>query len=172
MSVYSITADNKVVLAASEQEAGDCFPSREELVKLTKPWPAARLVEVWNLLPGVKPVRRFTDRVTAVRRLWETVQVLAAAGERGPTTGTKRPSSRMKASKTQRRATERKGTKTEKILAMLRRPSGATLAALMRVTHWQAHSVRGFLSGQLGKKMGIQVKSTRQDGERVYAIQS
>jgi hypothetical protein len=53
-----------------------------------------------------------------------------------------------------------------------RRPSGATLAALMRATQWQAHSVRGFLSGQLGKKMGIQVKSTRQEGERVYAIQS
>jgi hypothetical protein len=78
----------------------------------------------------------------------------------------------MKANKTQRRATARKGTKTEKILAMLRRPSGATLAALMRATQWQAHSVRGFLSGQLGKKMGIQVKSSRQDGERVYAIQS
>jgi hypothetical protein len=172
MRVFSITADNKVVLAASEQAVGDCFRSREELGTLTEPWPAARLVEVWNLLPGVKPVRRFTDRATAVRRIWEAVEVLAAAGERGSARGTQRPSSRMKANKTQRRATARKGTKTEKILAMLRRPSGATLAALMRATQWQAHSVRGFLSGQLGKKMGIQVKSSRQDGERVYAIQS
>jgi len=55
---------------------------------------------------------------------------------------------------------------------LLRQPSGATLAALMRATRWQAHSVRGFLSGQVGKKMACKVKSFRRDGQRVYAIQN
>jgi hypothetical protein len=40
----------------------------------------------------------------------------------------------------------------------------------MVATGWQAHSVRGFVSGQLVKKMGLRVKSYRRDGERVYAI--
>jgi len=40
----------------------------------------------------------------------------------------------------------------------------------MAATQWQAHSVRGFISGQLAKKMGLRVKSFQRDGERVYAI--
>jgi hypothetical protein len=52
----------------------------------------------------------------------------------------------------------------------LKQPSGATLKALMAATGWQSHSVRGFLSGHLGKKMGLKVKSFERDGERVYAL--
>ena len=48
---------------------------------------------------------------------------------------------------------------------------GATLAQIMKATDWQAHSVRGFISGALGKKMGLTVDSIRrEDGERVYSI--
>jgi hypothetical protein len=61
-------------------------------------------------------------------------------------------------------------TKTEQIIALLKQPSGATLKALMAATGWQSHSVRGFLSGHLGKKMGLKVKSFERDGERVYAL--
>lgn len=65
----------------------------------------------------------------------------------------------------------REGSKTETILALLQRPKGATLAELMEATSWQAHSVRGFISGTLGKKMGLIVKSEkRDDGTRVYQI--
>jgi hypothetical protein len=53
---------------------------------------------------------------------------------------------------------------------MLQRPNGATLKELIRITGWQAHSVRGFLSGQLGKKKGLRVESFERDGERVYAL--
>jgi Protein of unknown function (DUF3489) len=53
-------------------------------------------------------------------------------------------------------------------------PHRATQAHLlvetMKATGWQAHSVRGFLSGQLGKKMGLRVRSFQRNGERVYAI--
>ena len=40
----------------------------------------------------------------------------------------------------------------------------------MAATAWQSHSIRGFISGQLVKKMGLRVKSFKRDGERVYAI--
>ena len=63
------------------------------------------------------------------------------------------------------------GTKTATVLAMLRQTKGATLKELMKATGWQAHSVRGFLSGTLGKKMGFTLASNkREDGERVYKV--
>ena len=65
----------------------------------------------------------------------------------------------------------REGSKTEAILDLLRRTKGATLSELMEATSWQAHSVRGFISGTLGKKMALTVKSEkREDGTRVYSI--
>ena len=73
--------------------------------------------------------------------------------------------------KRQSRPTARKGSKTAKILALLARPDGASLKELKKATGWQAHSVRGFLSGALKKKMGLRVDSTkRDDGERTYRV--
>ncbi len=63
------------------------------------------------------------------------------------------------------------GSKAAKIIDLLKRPNGATLAEIMKATNWQAHSVRGFISGSLGKKMGLTVVSAkRADSERVYSI--
>ena len=65
----------------------------------------------------------------------------------------------------------REGSKAAKIIDLLKRPNGATLAEIMKSTNWQVHSVRGFISGSLGKKMGlIVVSEKREDGERVYSI--
>ena len=67
----------------------------------------------------------------------------------------------------------RDGSKTAKILDLLKRPVGATLKELMKATGWLPHSVRGFLSGTLGKKMGLTVISTkRNDGERTYSVET
>jgi hypothetical protein len=67
----------------------------------------------------------------------------------------------------------RPGTKTAKILALLRRPNGATLKELCKATGWQAHSVRGFLSGSLKKKMGLRIDSEpRDNGQRAYHLVS
>src|SRR6202163_3214388 len=61
----------------------------------------------------------------------------------------------------------RDGSKAQKILDLLKRLEGATLKGLMKATDWQAHSVRGFLSGTIGKKMGPTIVSTKgDDGER------
>lgn len=62
-------------------------------------------------------------------------------------------------------------TKAAKILSLLRRNNGATIAELAKVTSWQAHSVRGFMSGTLKKKQGIQINSGQEDGKpRRYFI--
>jgi hypothetical protein len=63
------------------------------------------------------------------------------------------------------------GSKKAEVLALMRRKNGATLAEIMKATGWQAHSVRGFISGGLTKKMGLKVESTKgKDGERTYRI--
>ena len=65
----------------------------------------------------------------------------------------------------------RPGSKTAKVLDLVKRSGGATLKQLMKATGWQAHSVRGFLSGTLGKKMRLKIASSKSnDGERVYCL--
>jgi hypothetical protein len=67
----------------------------------------------------------------------------------------------------------REGSKTNKVLELLKRPGGVTAKELMKATGWQPHSVRGFLSGTIGKKMGLTVASIKgEDGERTYSIKA
>jgi hypothetical protein len=68
------------------------------------------------------------------------------------------------------KATTRTDTKHARILAMLRTPAGATIAALMAATDWQHHSVRGFLAGVVRKKLGLNLVSETTDKGRVYRI--
>jgi hypothetical protein len=77
--------------------------------------------------------------------------------------------------KTPRRARNdaREGSKTAAILELLKQPGGATSKELLKATGWQPHSLRGFLSGTVGKKMGLTVTSTKgEDVERSYSVKS
>jgi Protein of unknown function (DUF3489) len=92
------------------------------------------------------------------------------APKKGKTT--KKASTAKKAPKAAKNAgSARDGSKAAKIIDLLKRPNGATLTEITKATDWQAHSVRGFISGSLGKKLGlIVVSEKREDGERVYSI--
>jgi len=86
----------------------------------------------------------------------------------------KKASPAKKAAKGAKKATgARDGSKTAKVLDLLKRPEGATAKELLKLTGWQAHSLRGFLSGTVGKKMGLTVTSTKgEDGERSYSVKA
>ena len=65
----------------------------------------------------------------------------------------------------------RAGTKQAMLIALLQAPDGATLDTIMAATGWLSHTVRGAMSGALGKKLGLVVTSTKEgDGARVYRI--
>ncbi len=173
---FTIDVDNNITILDSpqkieeRQEGTEAFSNPQELAALAGKWPGSRLVGIWNSLPGVEPVDRFTSRQVAAARIWKAVQNLQ------PTAGAQRrwvaPKKASASNKANRRARQagRDDTKTAKVIALLQRPEGATLQAIVRATGWQTHSVRGFISGQLKKKLGLKVRSFQRDGERVYSI--
>jgi len=90
----------------------------------------------------------------------------ASPAKKAPKTAPK-----AKSAKAPKAKAAREGSKTETILGLLKRAGGVTLKELMKATDWQAHSVRGFLSAVVGKKMKLTVDSTKaENGERTYSI--
>ncbi len=162
---YRLQSDYTLeVLAAGQAKPGDAaatVSSLEELTTATCDWRMSQLVTLWNKLPRVQAVKRFENRTVAIARVWRAIERLHK----------ERTAKGQGAAKKKGRG-GRHGSKSDQILARLQAPEGATLAALMEATGWQAHSVRGFLSGTVSKRLGLQVDSFRSNGERVYALRA
>jgi hypothetical protein len=200
MTTFTIDPDNNFTARGTPQEAAaatatpfDSFSSQQELAGLVAGWPPARLVAIWNSLPGVKPVKTFKSAKTAGRRIWEQIQDLgeaakpkeerkakrgAQAAKGAPTkakatkkaTVAKNAPKGKKAAKAQETAGPREGSKTAQVVALLQRKNGATLAEIMDKMGWQRHTVRGFMAGAM-KKAGYTVESFKPEGgERTYRI--
>ena len=202
MTTFTLDADNNITAHDATPAAQDntvAFATEKELSKLSADWPITRFVEVWNAFAGappfgdLKPVKKFTDRKTAVARIWKAIQTL---GEELMRASIRDAEAKLKAARTvpspappaapiapkkakaakqvttkDAAPTARDGSKKAIVLDMLKRPDGATLSDIMSATAWQAHSVRGFISGSLGKKMGLTVESfKRPDGDRAYRL--
>ena len=200
MTTFTIATDNNITaFAAAEQvpEGQDRFATEKEFAKLSADWPLTRFPEIWNAFAGappfgdLKPVKKFTDRKTAVTRIWKAIQLLGEdlmrtsirdaeaklkAARTVPTPASQVAPVAPKKAKATKRAiakeatpTAREGSKKAIVLDMLRRADGATIKDIMDATDWQAHSVRGFISGAITKKMGLTVESfKKENGERAY----
>jgi septal ring-binding cell division protein DamX len=215
MTTFTIENEsNNITLHATAEEAetvakAECFSTSDELIALAANWPAARLIEIWNSIPGNLPVKKFTDRKTALSRIWKAIQSLgesasepspepevtselvstsgeaeaaeANVSEQAPDVAPADEEPTKKATRAKKTPTgepqaakrTREGSKTATVVDLMKRAGGVTLKAIMEATGWQAHSVRGFISGTLTKKMGLAVVSTKpENGERTYTIAS
>ena len=121
MYLFKIDAENRVTHAEAKsihaQRGEYLFADPEEVYGLASGWPASRLVEIWNRLPDTKPVSRYATRTAAVQRIWGAIQKLQPVPLK--TKGKTNPFG------------TRDGTKSARVIALLRRPAGATLAEIM-----------------------------------------
>src|SRR5258708_18288662 len=104
MTTFIIDVENSITALGSQKAdfEGEIFASQQELADLAAKWPANRLIEVWNGIPGLTPVKKFTDRKSAVSRIWKTIQNLDGGATDDATTASQpanKPEAGAKASK-------------------------------------------------------------------------
>jgi hypothetical protein len=162
--LFHLTAEDHIRTSDEQRPTetdggGSSFASEQELQELAGEWPMKRLVEIWSRLPGAEPVARFTDRKTAIGRIWRALQPQAEKGGKAA----------RRDSRSRHRPVFREGSKAAHVCTLLSRPQGATLNEIRSETGWQAHTVRGFISRNLSKQ-GRKVRSFEREGERVYRL--
>jgi hypothetical protein len=140
-----ITLCRETPAAANEGEI--VLASNEELH--AAPLSGKRLLALWNALPGVEKRRKIGDRDALIDQLWSAIEMLPDP---------ERPSDAKRPSK------------QDEVIAMLRRPGGATVDEVASATGWQRHTVRGVFSGTLKKKLGLTLASAKEERGRVYRI--
>ena len=149
MRIYMIGTDGIALSREAPATVNDgevAVASKEELH--AAPLSGKRLLALWNALPGVERRKTVGDRKALIDRLWPAIEALPDP-ELEPDT---------------------KRSKQDEVIAMLRRPEGATVDEVARATGWQRHTVRGVFSGTLKKKLGLTLASVKEERGRVYRI--
>ena len=150
MRIYIIGNDGITLCReppAAINEGEIVVASNEELH--AAPLSGKRLLALRNALPGVEKRKKIGDRDALIDQLWSAIEMLP---DPEPHSGAKRPS------------------KQDAVIAMLRRPEGATVDEVASATGWQRHTVRGVFSGTLKKKLGLILASAQEERGRVYRI--
>ena len=195
MKTFTIENEtNNITIHATKQGAemvpdSERFANEAALAKLAADWPTARLVEIWNSLPGETPVKKFKDRATAVSRIWKAIQRLGQTSEEAltapvaaqtPDVAPEEAPAKTKATRAKKAPVAatgasgpREGSKTSRVIEMLKREGGVTLKEIMTEMGWQQHTTRALMSagGSLAKKHGLTVVSAKTEaGERIYSL--
>jgi hypothetical protein len=137
MPTFTIDTENNITVFASlkdmegQGEGSETFSSFEELAALATKWPGVRLVEIWNSLPGVEPVERFTSRQVAVTRIWKAIQHLQAGGGADRRRAAAKQSGAKKKASRKAQPAVRENSKTARVIALLQKPTGASLKTIM-----------------------------------------
>ena len=113
------------------------------------PLSGKRLLALWNAVPGVEKRKKVGERDALVDQLWSAIEMLPEP----------EPASE-----------EKRSSKQGEVIAMLRRPEGATVDEVASAMGWQRHTVRGLFSGTLKKKLGLTLASAQEERGRVYRI--
>src|SRR3954453_2845277 len=132
-SITEIPTDNGQLANAEK----GVLTTKDEWQAIAGAWPLKRLIEIWNALPGVTPVEKFTSRQVALERLWRAVECPEQARGRAQGKGG------------QAKGRFRDGAKAAQGHALLCRPEGASVRGIQSLTGWQRPSVRGFLSASV-----------------------
>ena len=125
-----------------------------------------------NAAPETTPSTKGTKAKKGAPKGQKAAKQAAAKKEAKSTTkrGAKPKRASKRAAKSDA-AVPREFNKKAIVLELMQRTGGATMAEIAKATDWQNHSIRGFISGTLAKKMGLKVESTRNEaGERTYRI--
>ena len=174
ISAYPAKSEAQAAVAA---DGGEIFASQAEFTEIGSRLPIQTLVDAWNSLAGVTPVKRFKDRATATQRLLEVIDTTLAplmAASFAPATkatkakAPKEPRTTTPTPDTKTPAPAREGSKKAQAIAMLER--GTTREELETAFGWLPHTTRGFLS-ILGKTRAIEV-TKGDDGIRTYRLAS
>jgi Protein of unknown function (DUF3489) len=146
MRVYLINADDLIISGEAPARPGEneiVVTSLDELraARLS----GKRLLALWNGLPGVDRMSKLANREALIVRLWSALEALPDP----------QPA---------------RASKQSEVIALLRRPEGATVDEVRAATGWQAHTVRGVFSGALKKKLCLAVVASKEERGRVYRI--
>src|SRR5215471_17592400 len=150
MRIYIIGNDGITLCReapATVNEGEIAVTSKEELH--AAPLNGKRLLALWNALPSAETRRKVGDREALINQLWTAIEALP---DPEPEPNAKRLS------------------KQDEVIAMLRRPEGATVDEVANATGWQRHTVRGVFSGTLKKKLGLAITSAKEQRGRVYRV--
>src|ERR1700752_619970 len=150
MRIYIIGNDGITLCREAPATVTDgeiAVASKEELH--AAPFSGKRLLGLWNALPGVEKRKRVGDRGALIDQLWSAIEALP---DPEPQPDAKRSS------------------KQDEVIAMLRRPEGATVDEVARATGWPRQPARGLFSGTLKKKLGLAIAAAKEERGRVYRI--
>ncbi len=184
---FALTTENEVIAYANLKAARIATPAAayftdiDGLATATAEWNGARLIDLYNSIPGNSEVKKFTDRKTALRRIWNAIQNLSApevaatpeakveepSGDQ-PAPAKKERKTKAKAAAADGEPKEPRETKKGKVMELIARAEGATNQEIQEATEWQAHTIRGFLS--IAKKKGANIEVIKRADCRAYHL--